>query len=865
MLKDLLPTLKPHLLAVVIFFGLTFAYFYPAYQGYKLKQGDTKNWMGMSHEVVNYRNTTGEQSLWTNSMFGGMPAYQISTVYADYVLRGIDKVFTLFIPNVSKLFFLYLISFYLMGLLLGWDYRVAIVGAVAFAFSTYFIVILEAGHNSKAHAIGYMPLVFGAYYKLWNSRKKLLYGGLFALALALEIWCNHVQITYYLGMLLGIYSVVKLVQAIQEKETQGLVKTIGFAAVATVLAVAANIASLYSTYEYGKSTTRGGMVLTIKPNGEPNDDIATSGLDRDYVVQWSYGLQESFTLLVPNAKGGATRAIGTENDALRKAPRQYQQSLAQSNSYWGNQAFTSGPVYVGAIVILLFLYACFWVKGALKWVFIATTVLALMLSWGKNFMGLTDFFLDYIPGYNKFRAVTIVLSLLEFTIPVLAFFGLQKILKQKPNWEDIKKPYYIASGIVSGLLLLFWFTPQTFFTFVSDAEMQSLNQQAAQGNAAQIQAYIDALKQVRVAIFQKDVLRSIGFVVFGALAVQAFFRGWIKKSWHLVAILGVLILADLWPVNKRYLNTDKVRGQYENWERANKAVVAAPPAPYDIEILQRELQQNPDIQPKIQDALLAARKEKGQLSELEQAKTQFAVLNLNTNYRVLNMARNTFNDAFTSYYHKSIGGYHGAKLRRYQDLIEFHFSGGLNFQVLNMLNTKYIIQNQGGQPRVIPNQERFGNAWFVSSIKPVANANEAIQALDEEKSNLRYEAVVNTADYPAYADYRVSIDSTATIQLTDYLPNRLVYNSNASSKQFAVFSEIFFQPGWQAYMDGEPVEHIRVNYLLRGMEIPAGEHEIVFEFAPAAYDTGNTVNIAASILIVLLLGAGVYKQARTED
>lgn len=865
MLKDLFPTIKPHLLAVLIFFGLTFAYFYPAYQGYSLKQGDTKNWMGMSHEVVHYRNTTGEQSLWTNSMFSGMPAYQISTRYADYVLRAVDKVFTLFIPNISKLFFLYLITFYLMGLLLGWDYRVSIVGAIAFAFSTYFIVILEAGHNSKAHAIGYMPLVFGAYAKLWQSRKKLLYGGLFALALALEIWCNHVQITYYLAFLLGIYSIAKLVKAFQDKETHSLVKTIGLAAVAVVLAVAANISSLYNSYEYSKATTRGGAVLSIKANGESNNDITTSGLDRDYVVQWSYGLQESFTLLVPNAKGGATQAIGADNSALKKAPRQFQQSLAGSNSYWGNQAFTSGPVYVGAVVLLLFLYACFWIQGPIKWVFIATTILALLLSWGKNFMGFTNFFLDFVPGYNKFRAVTIVLSLLEFTIPVLAFLGLQKVVSQDRDWTAIKKTYYIASGIVMGLLMLLWITPETFFSFISDVEMQSLNQQAAQGNANQIQAYIDALKDVRVAIFKKDALRSLAFVIVAATAIQAYLRGWINKSWHLVAAIGLLVLADLWPVNKRYLNTDKQRGQYENWEKSDKSVVAAPPAQYDMEIFQRELQANPSIQSEIQDALLEARKENGQLTELEQAKIQFAVLNLNTNYRVLNLAKSTFNDAFTSYYHKSVGGYHGAKLRRYQDLIEFHFSSGINFQVLNMLNTKYIIQSQGGQARVIPNNDSYGNAWFVGSVKPVQNPNEAILALKEDASDLSTEAVINVADYPAYASYSSSLDSTANITLTDYLPNRLVYKTSASKDQLAVFSEVFYQPGWTAYIDGEAVDHIRVNYLLRGMEVPAGEHEIVFEFAPKAYSTGNNINIAASILIMLLLGFGVYKEGKSEE
>lgn len=865
MIQNILPQLKPHMWALVVFLGVTIAYFYPAYTGYSLKQADTKNWQGMSHEVVNYRNTTGEQSLWTNSMFGGMPAYQISVRYADPVLKTIDKALTLFIPNISRLFFLYLISFYLMGLLMGWDYRLSIVGALAFAFSTYFIVILEAGHNSKAHAIGYMPLVFGTYWKLWRSDKKLLYGSLFGLALALEIWCNHVQITYYLGFLLAIFSLFKLVSHLKEGQSKALVRTIAVAGVAVILAVFSNISSLYNTYQYGKATTRGGAVLSIDPSGNSTKDNTTSGLDRDYVVQWSYGLEESFTLLIPNAKGGATQVIGQDNKALSKAPRNMQPNVAQSNQYWGNQAFTSGPVYVGAVVFLLFIFACVYVQGRLKWVLIISTLLALMLSWGKNFMGLTNFFLDYLPGYNKFRAVTIILSLLELTIPILAFLGLQKFIKEKPIWEDIKKPFYISVGSLLGLMVLFSLTPDTFFSFLSEAEQSGLQQQAQGGNAAQIQAYIDALKAVRIKIFTNDAYRSIFFMIAAAALLQAWSKQWIKKSWHLIAAIGILVLADLWPVNARYLSTEKERGQYVNWERNLDSAVPVPATAVDEEIFRRELQERPEIMTKAQAAIQEARANNPRMTPAEESRIKFATLNLETNYRVLNLTRSTFNDAFTSYYHKSIGGYHGAKLRRYQDLIEFYFSGQLNFQVLNMLNTKYIIQGQGGAPRVIPNPDRFGNAWFVSRVKPVADANEAILALDENKSDLSQEAVINTSDFPEMGAKQYSVDSTASINLVSYLPNKLVYRSNANSEQLAVFSEIYFQPGWTAYIDGVEAPHVRANYLLRAMEVPAGEHEIVFEFNPPSYKTGNAINIASSVLLALLLAFGIYKEAKIEE
>ena len=862
MIKNLFPALKPHLWALVVFLGVTIAYFYPAYSGYNLKQADTKNWRGMSHELVHYRDISEDQSLWTNSMFGGLPAYQITVRYADAALKFIDKSLMLFIPNISRYFFLYLFSFYLMGLLLGWDWRVSVVGALAFAFSTYFIVILEAGHNSKAHAIGYIPLVFGSYYKLWRSDKKLLYGSLFALCLALEIYCNHVQITYYLGFLLAIFTGFKIYSYIEKKKAKALVPTISIAFVGAVLAVLANVSSLYNTYQYGKSTTRGGAVLSINPDGTENKANVTSGLDRDYVVQWSYGLEESLTLVVPNAKGGATQAMGADNKALKAAPRQLQGNIAQTNAYWGNQAFTSGPVYVGAVVMMLFIFACFWVKGRLKWVLIIATLLALALSWGKNFMGLTNIFLDFFPGYNKFRAVTIILSLLEFTIPVLAFLGLNQVLKGGNTWEEKKKSFMIASGTSIGLMLILWLIPDSFLTFLSDAEKAGLSQQSAAGNASQIQAYIDALKAVRISVFKSDAIRSIFFMIATAAVIKGVISGWFKKSWHAVAILGLLVLGDLWPVNTRYLGNEKVRGQYVNWEKGDQSLIPAPPTREDEIIFQRELQANPGIQEEISKAIAKAKQEKPVLSELEQAKLRFATLNLNSNYRVLNLARSTFNDSYTSYYHKSVGGYHGAKLRRYQDLIEFHFSQGINPQVLNMLNTKYIIQRQGDGQTVYPNPDAFGNAWFVSSIVEVPNANEAILALKQEKSDLKNEVVVNVADYPSLSGKQLTKDSTAVISQTSYLPNRLVYQSNANSEQFAVFSEIHFQPGWHAYIDGEEVDHYRVNYLLRGMLIPAGEHEIVFEFRPKSFETGNAINIASSLAIILLLGFGLYKNGQ---
>jgi hypothetical protein len=799
----------PAIIAVVLFLLISVVYFSPLLENKVLRQTDIMNFEGASKEIADHREKFGEEPLWTNSMFGGMPAYQISVQYQGNKMSFVDRVISLGLHPYMAYLFLSLIGFYLLLLTLKVDKWLAIAGAIAFAFSSYFFIIVEAGHNTKAHAIAYMaPVLAGI---LLTYRGKYLWGGvLTALALALQITTNHPQITYYLAILVLLIGLAELIEAIVKKAYKNFLFASAILIVSAGLAVATNTASLWATWEYGQFSIRGKTELSTEQENR------TSGLDKDYATAWSYGKAETFTLLVPNFKGGSSQEkLGTESAHYKFLRSQNisaaKQIAEQAPLYWGAQPFTSGPVYAGAIVVFLFVLGMFLVKGWIKWALIVATALSIMLAWGKNFMGLTDFFLDFVPGYNKFRAVSMILVIAQLTIPLLAFLGVARLLDKDLEKKKKLKAIYISSGIVGGLLLVFLLGAGTFsYTGASDEQQESgLIEQVKQSGASEMVAsefaanFMESLRADRKTALVKDTQRSLLFVLIAAALLYLFASGRIRREW-LLAILPLLILIDMWGVARRYLNEDNyVR------EREYKNTFARSDA--DELIL------------KDQDLY----------------------------FRVFNIANNPFNDAMTSYWHKSIGGYHGAKLRRYQELIDAHISK-MNFNVLNMLNTKYIInRGQDGQPVVMPNVEHMGNAWFVNEYKLVENADSELAALQDFDPSQT--AFIDKIFGGELKGFTFNPDSLAGIKLTDYRANQLTYRYNAGTPQLAVFSDIYYPKGWNAYVDGELKPHFRANFVLRAMVLPEGDHELVFKFEPEVFRTGERVSLISSLIILLLL------------
>ncbi len=798
----------PHLTAVLIFLVLTMGYFSPLLEGKKLKQPDISNWKGMSKEIVDYREKTGEEPLWTNSMFGGMPAYQISVEYKANLIRHVDNIFKLGLPHPANLVIIYFLGFFILLMVLRVNPWLAFAGSAAFAFSSYFFIILEAGHNSKAHAIGYMaPVLAGI---ILSYRGKRLAGALLtALFLALEIRANHLQITYYLMLIVIIIGITELISAFREKRLPDFLKTTGLLFIAALLAVSTNITSLWATWEYGKETIRGRSELSSNPENR------TSGLDKDYATSWSYGRAETFSLLIPNVKGGATGSLGENEKAMDKVDRDWAQTIAGQNHYWGDQPFTSGPVYAGAIMVFLFVLGLFILKGNMRWWLLAATVLSILLSWGKNFMPLTDFFLHYIPGYNKFRAVSMILVIADLTIPLLGILALKEIIEKPEILKQKRRGFYIALGLTAGLALLFFILPQTFFSFLSGMEKSFIAEQRAtvdSGQAAQLEQFAHNLTIARVAVFKADAIRTVLFILLAAAALWLYERKNIGKG-ILTAIISVLILADMVPVAYRYLNNDNF---------VSKTLVNNPFTPTDANKLISK-----DSDP---------------------------------NFRVLNTTVSTFQDASTSYFHKSIGGYHGAKLRRYQELIDHHI-GKYNESVLNMLNTKYfIVADENRRPVAQLNMDALGHAWFVDEYILVDNADEEIEALTA--FNPGTTAIVDKRFSDRLSGFDAVPDSTAQINLSSYAPNKLKYSYSAASDQLVVFSEIYYDKGWNAFIDGKPAPHFRANYVLRAMAVPAGSHDIEFRFEPVVYRTGESISLAGSLLLLLLLLGYAFTEFR---
>lgn len=801
----------PYFVAFILFISLGFSFLTPVLQGKKLKQHDITVYKGASKEIQDFRAEYESEPLWTNSMFGGMPAYQISTLYPNNWVKPIGKIIQLGLPHPVNILFLYFLGFFILLIILKVDPWLSIVGAIAFAFSTYFIIIIEAGHNTKAFALAYMAPVIGGI--LLTYRGKYLLGGIITtLFAALEISANHLQITYYLLLLIIVLGIFIFFDHLKNKTLPQFGKATAVLVAAAILAVLPNITNLLVTMEYSAQSMRGKSELVIDENNQ------TSGLNKDYATQWSYGIAESWSLLIPNVKGGASGALASNEEAMEKIDPQYRQVIAQNyiSGYWGNQPFMSGPTYAGAIIIFLFLLGLLIVKGNLKWGLLLATILSLALAWGKNFMPLTDFFMDYMPLYNKFRAVSMTLIIAEFTIPLLAILALWELVKDPKNILNHRNSILIAFVFSGGLSLLFYLVPG-IFSFFSDLEKaQFFNGQ----NNPQLDAILANIELARIHIFTADAWRSFLFISASSVLIAAFSYQKLSKNLFIV-LIGILILLDLFSVNKRYLNND-------NFERARLVN-----QPY-------------------------------QASQAD----KFILEDKTLDYRVLNL-NNPFNDASVSYFHKSIGGYHSAKLGRYQDLIDHilideigKISTTLQNQpteeiitevfnqvpVLNMLNTKYIIYNPATAP--IHNQFANGAAWFANKIVWADDANaelDAVKTFDSKQTLIidnRFKNIVGTIDLK---------NDSSTLVMESYLPNHLVYNSYSQSKEIAVFSEIYYDKGWNAYLNGVKTDYFRANYALRAMVIPKGSHKIEFKFEPETYQKGEKLALIGSILLVLAI------------
>jgi len=1025
-----------HVGAIALFLIMSCAYFSPALKGFAVKQGDIVNFVGMSREVVDYRDNNGEQILWTNAMFSGMPTTQISMQYEGTWLASLTRTLVgLGLPTPIFFMFVYFFGFYVLALSLRIKPFIAIIGSIAFGFSSYFIVIIEAGHTSKAAAIGLATFMIAGFIMAYRFKNWILGVALASLFMMVELAANHVQITYYFGFVLLLIGVAEFVKYLKAKELTNFFKITGLLLVGYVFAFLINYGNLFGTVEYSAQTIRGGTELTITPDGQPNEEIKTSGLDRDYVTNWSYGKGETFSFIVPNFNGGESQAIGAseENeDRLKDASKRLTEALsaneqygpnapqisqqmmtniANSSQYWGDQPFTSGPVYIGIIVLFLAFLGLVYIKDRIKWALLSVTLLTVMLAWGSNYVSafvllpillfnvnmfldekkqlifsgvnvlllffamtngdlimqssLTDFFLDAVPGYNKLRAVTIILVVAELCAPLLGILFLQRLIQ---NAEEIKKKsigFIVVTGLFFLVLISFLAAPETFTNFLSAPEQQTL---ASFENPQDMEIYsylFDELKAVRIEIFRADVLRSLGFLFVGVALIFGFI--YFKLSKYILAGgLSLFILLDMVLVDQRYLNNDKTTTTYNQWVEQYKMTYPFVAGKGELQILALETEKNPALQLKVDSALKnlddVFKSEENPSVREKQARRDFLtfrMMNRYTNFRVYEEG-NPYNSSYTSYFNKSLGGYHGAKLGRYQDLIDFHISNG-NPAVINMLNTKYFLRPKRdeitreiiGSDLTQVNAQAMGNAWFTKELVTVKNANEEILAMDaynvitmtskgdaqvfvdgvvKSTAQLRgteaisvlmpgmtepmaidnipygavtaqplaliadtvglnwiYDAAPDSAfnkifrieraglggwdpDQTTLMDERYannvsgkSYTGEGTIEMVTYHPDHMTYKSTSTDKQLAVFSEMYYENGWKAYIDNVEVPVSRVNYVLRAIEVPAGTHEIRFDFVLETYEKAKTMAMIGTIALLLLLGFGIFTETKRED
>lgn len=829
-LKNSLPIIT----GILIFLVITFIYLNPLLKGKAILQSDMVQNRGMSKEIVDFREKYSEEPLWTNSMFGGMPAYQISIKYpANLAVKALYAA-ALWLPNPAGVIFNYMLGFFILLLVLKVDKWLSIIGAIGFGFSAFFFLIIDAGHVTQALAISYMAPVFAGV--ILVCRGKYLAGGvLTALYLTFELICNHPQITYYLMLFLSVYVIFEWIECLKQRHYKAILKSFSVFLIAGILALGSNINNYWNTFEYAKATIRGPSELTSDKQNK------TSGLDKDYATQWSLGKSETLTLLIPGFKGRSDGLLISENkNALKNVDPQMRETIGNLPQYWGDQPTTSSP-YSGAIMVFLFVWALFIIQGRIKWALVVITLFSVTLSWGKNMMWLTDLFLDYFPMYNKFRAVSMILVLAEMAIPILGILALNKALttpgffKQKIKLAatskeiSVQSSFLISFGLTGGLCLLFYLMPTalTDFTWIRDADYFD---QLAKSNGNEIaQQFIDNLESARIAIFKSEAIRSFLFITAAALLIWLFVNSKINKA-ILITGLGILILFDLALVDKSFLNDKNF---------TNKKQVLSP---FPETAADRAILQDKDL-----------------------------------SYRVFDLSdpNGPFNSARASFYHKSIGGYHAAKLRRYQELIEHQISKNLQnisevFKsaptetsldsmfakqgVLNMLNTRYIIYNTEAPP--LKNNHALGNAWFVKNIKMVNNADEELKEVGEIDPAVTL--VVDKRYEQELGGFIPKPDTAASIKLIDYKPNNLKYESNSTTEQLVAFSEIYYKDGWNAYIDGEQKPHFNANWVLRAMRVPPGKHIIEYKFEPKKYFIGEKISLASNLLLFAALAGTLY-------
>ena len=793
------------IVAIIIFIVASVIYFHPVLKGQKITQSDITQFQGMVKEINDFRAENDTEPYWTGASFSGMPAYQISAYYPYDFVRSLDKIIR-FLPRPADYIFLYFLSFFLLMLALKVEWRLAILGALAFGFSTYLIIIFIPGHNAKAHAIGYMPFVLAGI--LWVFQKKYVLGFLVTgVAMALEIFANHIQMTYYLGFCLLILGIVEGIHAIKQKVLPEFLKQVSIILVAVILGVGANSSRLLAMKEYADASTRGKSELTINPDGSPKE--ATKGLDKDYITQFSYAKLETFNLFIPRFMGGGTvEKLDKDSEFYQLIEEKAGKKVADDYSkqvltYWGDQPIVEAPAYIGVVIFFLFFLGIFLVKGRLKQWLVAATVFSIVLSWGRNLEFLTNFFIDYVPLYNKFRAVSSIQVIAELCVPVLGILGLKEFFSNEISTGEkknaLKKAVYVFGGlIVVGFLA---------------AHISSSFEGLRDENYKDLPGLIEAVISDRKAMLFSDSIRSIIFMLIAAGFLWFFLQNKFKKGIVFVG-LGLLILADQIPVNKRYLNADD---------------------------------------------FVSARKVEKPFTASEADKL---ILEDKSHFRVANFAKNLMEDGTTSYFHQSIGGYHAAKMRRYQELFEYQIAKQ-NMQVLNMLNTKYfIVPDQSGVLQVQQNPDANGNVWFVNTLKKVQNATQEMNTLDS--LDTKTTAIVDVNMFSELENFSIQKDSTASISIEKYAVTSLTYQSTSQKEQFAVFSEIYYDKGWNAYIDGKSVPHYSVNYVLRGMKIPAGNHIIEFKFEPKVIQQGSLISLVSyGLLIFIFLFWFVYEIKKT--
>ena len=898
-IKTILPKLLPHAIAVILFIGLSWLYFSPLFSDYNLKQSDIKQYQGAAKEISDYRMMNDKEALWTNGMFGGMPAYQISVNHTSNLMAQMTEILRLGLPAPAGILFVSMLGFYILGLCLRVSPWVAIMGGIAFGFATFNILYIGAGHLTKVNAVSYMAPTLGGL--LLATRGKWLFGSIvFALFLSLNVSSNHLQMTYYLMILIGVVAVAEGIRLLFEKQVKTLIRVVPALVLAGFLAFLPTMSNLLTTYEYANYTTRGKSDLTITPEGKPREKAGISGLTKEYILQYNFGKGEFLSLFIPDAKGGKAGSIAEDEDVMENVDPRFAETFQTSVShYWGEQEFSGGAIYIGAVVVMLFLLGLLFVKDSLKWPVIVLTILAISLAAKDG--ALSNYFIDHFPAYNKFRDSKMILVILMVVGPMMAMLFVDNLSKNE-RLLGTRKMHLIGLGSVVVLALALFIIPSLSGDFLTKNEKKQFKTMASQAkDPADAASYMQLKKEIqdaRVIVYKKDAGRTfLFFLLTGGVVLLAFYRKGNPYIW--VASLGLLITVDQYNVCRRYL-TDDIES--ESYEEKISSELAYNYANADLSILEIENKLLPsfnkklqEVEAKMQDENLFENQEDPQTFKTLAA---FTALNLNSNYRVLNF-NNPIAETRTSYYHKSIGGYHGAKLKRYQDLVDFYIQKELsalqnalisaavnsdttgklisqanqlkdpqersNFfsqllatqdlsklrvdtklPILNMLNTKYFISSPSTP--AIENNQANGNAWFVSSVKKAKSANEEMKllgTLDTKKVAVSSDKEVGALA----ASYKM--DASSRVNLSRYATNELNYTSKNSSDGVIVFSEIYYPDGWNCYIDGKKTAYFRVNYLLRGVKVAAGNHKIDWKFEPNSYLTGSTYSLLGSIILLL--------------